>query len=368
MKREVALQVSGLSKHQYYYRPRIGRVGRKKTTTTFRVVGQAIEEVANSEVVAYMQEIKSDPDTDYGYHKMTWALKFAGFIINHKKVERLMGENHLLQEKKNKPLRNFVQYRQVNPQGPLQHLEMDIKFVWVEEYRRHAFIMSVIDTFTRVILGWQVAYQIMQDLVKLIWERIIENHLQPNDCLSKKISIEIRNDNDSRFIAQSVQNFFQQNHLNQVFTHPYTPQENGHIESFHAILSKMLERYNFWSLSELETTLTLFYEKYNNHRLHSATAYLPPMKFWELWNADLITEKTNVKSKRKTFKLKVPPQQLLGDLSLREVPCIQQVTLEGLPVEKDRRLMTPDPTTIGRKSPSVVPCEDNSNENSLCLH
>jgi hypothetical protein len=29
--------------------------------------------------------------------------------------------------------------------------------------------------------------------------------------------------------------FFVENHLNQVFTHPYTTQENGHIESFHAI-------------------------------------------------------------------------------------------------------------------------------------
>jgi transposase InsO family protein len=38
--------------------------------------------------------------------------------------------------------------------------------------------------------------------------------------------------------AKLIQEFFKENYLNQVFTHPYTPQENGHIESFHAILAK----------------------------------------------------------------------------------------------------------------------------------
>ncbi|HOT15692.1 MAG TPA: DDE-type integrase/transposase/recombinase [Bacteroidales bacterium] len=107
---------------------------------------------------------------------------------------------------------------------------MDIKFVWVEKHRRHAFILTAIDTFTRVVLGWTVAFQIKQETVKQLWSRIIENHLQPHDCINKQMDIEVRNDNDSRFVARSVQQFFRDNHLGQVFTHPYTPQENGHIE------------------------------------------------------------------------------------------------------------------------------------------
>ena len=46
--------------------------------------------------------------------------------------------------------------------------------------------------------------------------------------------------------------FFAENHINQVFTHPYTPQENGHVESFHAILKSALGQQPFWSLQELE--------------------------------------------------------------------------------------------------------------------
>jgi transposase InsO family protein len=73
--------------------------------------------------------------------------------------------------------------------------------------------------------------------------------------------INIRNDNDSRFSAKLIQEFFKENYLNQVFTHPYTPQENGHIESFHAILAKKLRLLIFWSIDELEEVLTLFYEQ-----------------------------------------------------------------------------------------------------------
>ena len=70
--------------------------------------------------------------------------------------------------------------------------------------------------------------------VKQAWEEVIANYLQPADLLRKQIHIEIRNDNGPQFGAKIIRQFFKENHLNQVFTHPYTPQENGHIESFHS--------------------------------------------------------------------------------------------------------------------------------------
>ncbi|HLW07675.1 MAG TPA: IS3 family transposase [Marinilabiliaceae bacterium] len=45
-----------------------------------------------------MKTISEDPDTDYGYRKMTYALMILGYIINHKKVYRLMHEHHLLKD------------------------------------------------------------------------------------------------------------------------------------------------------------------------------------------------------------------------------------------------------------------------------
>jgi transposase InsO family protein len=329
MKRDTALSIAGITKHQYYYRSLGKARGRKASEDTLRIEGDNVERVPNSEVVKAIKGIQQDPDTDYGYRKMTSAMMILGFIINHKKVYRIMKQNLLLKDLVKKTQRTFVKYRKVLPLGPLEVLEMDIKFVWVAEHSRHAFVLTVIDTFTRAVLAWEVAYQIKQQLVKQVWQRVITNYLQPFDCLKRNLQIEIRNDNDSRFIAKSVQNFFAENQLNQVFTHPYTPQENGHIESFHAILSQKVKRYSFWSLEDLEQTLILFYEKYNNHRLHGSVLNLPPMVFWDCWNKNLI--KTLIDEKKRKIKhyLKIPYHQLSGNMSLRAVLCPQPKTLDG---------------------------------------
>lgn len=330
MKRDAALAIAGLSKHQYYYKPKPGKRGKPSSQETLKIKGNDVERVPNNVVVQQMKETQSDPDTDYGYHKMTYVLLILGFYINHKKVYRLMDENDLLKDRSQKPPRTYVKYRRVMPGSPLEILEMDIKFVWVEEHRRFAYILTVLDTFTRVALCWHAGYQIRQAQIKSIWEYVITNHLQPYNCIGKKMQIEIRNDNDSRFIARTVQEFFKENQLTQVFTHPYTPQENGHIESFHAILSRRLARQTYWSLDDLEQSLVLFYEKYNNDRLHSSTCHLPPMMFWNLWEQGLIKSIPNEKERKIKFKLLIPYHQLSGNMNLREVPCSPSTTLDGL--------------------------------------
>lgn len=332
MKRDTALIIVGITKHQYYYQPTGKTRGRKTSEFTFKIEKDNVEKTPNSKVVESIKEIQEDPDTDYGYRKMTFALMILGYIINHKKVYRIMKENLLLKEPAKKAGREFVKYRKVLPTEPLQVLEMDIKYVWVAQYSRYAFVLTIIDTFTRVVLAWEVAYQIKQSFVKLIWGKVINNYLQPYDCLKRNIQIEIRNDNDSRFVAKSVQDFFAENHLNQVFTHPYTPQENGHIESFHAILSQKLKRYNFWSMEDLEQTLVLFYEKYNNHRLHSSVLSLPPMVFWDCWNKNLVKTEINEEKRKIKHFLKIPYHKLSGNMSLREVPCTCPKSPRGIEV------------------------------------
>lgn len=330
LKRDTALTIAGVSKHQYYYKPKGKKKGKTASDKTLKITNNNEQVMNNSEVVQQIKTIKQDPDTDYGYRKMTFALILRGYVINHKKVYLLMKENQLLKDKCKKAVREFARFRKVIPTGPLQVLEMDIKFVWVEQYKRHAYILTVIDTFTRVVLGWMVGYKIQQEQVKRLWTHIIETHLQPYDCLNRKINIEVRNDNDSRFVTKSVQSFFKENHMGQVFTYPYTPQENGHIESFHAILSEKLSRYAFWSLEDLEECLTLFYEKYNNHRLHSSTLYLPPMVFWQCWEKGYIEAKIDEKRRIVKFRLLISYKTLLGDLSLMEVSCYHPKPLDGV--------------------------------------
>jgi len=300
-------------------------------------VHQKVEEVSNQEVIEEIKTTQSDPDTDYGYHKMSTLLMLAGYFINHKKVYRLMKEAGLLKEKHKKRDKTYVKYRIVSPDGPLQLLEMDIKYVWVTRERRHAYILTVIDTFTRFVLHWQVGFSMKARQVKQAWEEVICNYLQPADLLKKNIHIEVRNDNGPQFGAKIIRQFFEQNHLNQVFTHPYTPQENGHIESFHSILSNAIGTQVFWDMEELISRLTVFYEKYNNVRLHGSIANLPPRMFWNLWQEGKITRKV-LKNKKAKFSLNIPYQKLSGKMNQREVPCPQTKILDGFEFENENEM------------------------------
>lgn len=261
--------------------------------------------------------IKSIPETDYGYKAMTAALMLLGYVINRKKVYRLMHQWQLLHDAKKKAPRSYAQYRRVNPSEPLTVLEMDIKFQWVAAHQRNAYILTIIDCFTRKVLYWYLGYSIKKDQVIAAWQEVIITYLQPYQMRHKPVTIEVRNDNDSRFWAQKVQKYLSDNHLNQVFTHPYTPEENGHIESFHAILGRSLERKTFYTLTDLQPHLQQFYRIYNQVRLHGSLDHLPPDMFWKLWNQGLI-QSLPQKNKPIKHRLMIPHYKLSGNGSLRE--------------------------------------------------
>ena len=348
MKRDTALGICGISKHKYYYVTKAGKRGRKPSETTLKISEkEELIEVDNGKVLDEILFIKSDPETDYGYRAMTRAIMMLGYIINHKKVYRLMKEYQLLHDCPVRQERNYVKHKRVIPEEPLSIFEMDIKFQWVTEHGRQAYILTVIDCFTRKVLYWTVAYSIKHMQVRKAWEYIIINYLQPHNLLCKGVIVQVRNDNDKRFAANAIQKYFKENRMDQVFTHPYTPEENGHIESFHSILSRSLERKEFATIHDLEKHLKRFYKVYNTVRLHGSLDHLSPDVFWKLWEMDMIDR--IVKKKKIVFQLKVPHYLLSGNGNLREVSSSLVERLKEVVGAKPLQLL---PSV--QRSPSVV--------------
>jgi transposase InsO family protein len=227
--------ILGITRHNYYYYSKGTPKGKQVSEVTLYRKYKTKEriEVANEEVIKEIVSIKQNlskqvgsprPDLGNWYRLITYSLQVQGYYINHKKVYRLMKEYHLLESPKRKKGRNFVQFPRVTPEGPLYLLEMDIKYVWVAGKSRYAYVLSVIDTFTRYILHWKVAYSMREAQVKQVWDYILPTYLQSADMLSKGIQIEVRNDNGKQFSSTMVQENFKTNYLGQVFTHPYTPE------------------------------------------------------------------------------------------------------------------------------------------------
>jgi transposase InsO family protein len=312
IKRDQCLEMVGLTKNQFYYQRTGKKPGRVKTeTTTWRDPQTKIyHEVDNTEVVKQVVEIKLDPDHANWYRLITCTMQIRGYYINHKKLYRLMLERLLLEETPPKPGRNFVKFRKIAPLMPLQIIEMDIKYVWIEGSKKYAFLFTILDTFTRYVLHWSLGYSMKSTQIQWAWEYVVAEYFQPRGLDPKAVNIEIRSDNGKQFIAEKILDFFIDNHFDQVFTRPYTPQDNGHVESFHSILDKSLSKDIYADLPMLEKRLKRFYTCYNNDRSHSGTKGIPPAKFWALYDLGYL-EIIPLKINELKIKLNVAYQDIL---------------------------------------------------------
>jgi len=310
-----------MTKHQYYYKPINSRSrGRPLSTHTGRLTEGVNQKVPNELVEKEMVKIDQNPDLKCGAIRMTAQLQLSGFIINHKKVEGMMkrlnitGKNKRKSKNRNK---KYVQYRVLNPTEPLSHLQMDIKSHWLVKERCQAYTLSVIDTFTREVLDRFTGYSVRAVEVRQLWETIIHQHLEPAGRASSDIALVVISDNGPQFIAEILKEFFERNKIDQQFTHPYTPEENGYIESFHANMSASVEREHF-NLESLQARLKAFYYNYNQNRTHTSTKGLPPILFRKAWEQHLVLTCYDQKKPVK-IKLRKPLYEIPGILSQREL-------------------------------------------------
>jgi transposase InsO family protein len=304
-----ALLLIGLSRSSYYYRSRKGRPGRKPSTTTRLKSGTLSD---NNDVLKSIQKLLSHPYVDYGYRKVTmWLRMNGGYVINSKKVIRLMRENNLMLPRRKSALtdRNWVKITVPQPDGPFQYLEMDIKYIYIHGARKNAFLLSIVDLFHRQWLGYELGFTMTKHRVKLLIDRIISLSAKMFSTRSERILFTLRTDNGSQFASHLIREYLKSQRIFQEFTRPATPQQNGHIESFHSILQNaLIDRFEFESYDGLNNQVDEFYHFYNQERLHSAICFLPPLPFLARWQAGEIGIRQDAKNRNQFFFRKAEPQ------------------------------------------------------------
>jgi len=182
----------------YYYKPTAGAKGIKPSSHTGKKDGSM---VANEQVVDDIKTVLSGDFVCYGYHKVTVELRQMNYIINPKKVYRLMDENNLLLGKviKTKGKRQWIKHRKIIASKPLEYLCLDIKYVWVKGEQRFYYLLTVLDVYTRKVLAWILQRSIKQmDVIRLLRKLDLQHSLK---------GVNVRNDNGSQLIAHKVRFF-----------------------------------------------------------------------------------------------------------------------------------------------------------------
>ncbi|HWP91556.1 MAG TPA: IS3 family transposase [Thermodesulfobacteriota bacterium] len=266
------LSAVDMSRSTYYYRANEGRKGRKPDRYVMHSSGGLFPE---QRVIEEIKDLLSKEFVNYGYIKVSRYLKDLGYIINKKRVYRIMKENRLLLKMRIRSLgkREFVKEIRMSAERPYEKLQMDIKYVYVQGERKNVYLLSVMDIFSRKVLGYRVSGSMRQGAVIGLMDEVILKTAFPKE-------VTIRTDNGSQFIAHKVRDYLKGINIEQEFTHVSSPRENGYIESLHSILEEeVIEKFEFESLEHLRCILDRYFRFYNGERIHSGIGYKSPDRF-----------------------------------------------------------------------------------------
>ena len=207
----------------------------------------------------------------YGYRRITALLLEKGWIVNHKRVERIWRREGLKVPKK-QPKRGRLWLND----GSCIRLRPEHKdHVWSYDFvasrtadGRAFKILTILDEYTRecpaILVGRRLTSEdVIDQLFNLFVLRGIPEH--------------IRSDNGPEFTAKAIRKWLARIGVNALFIEPGSPWENGYIESFNGKMrDELLNREIFTTLTEAKVLIADWRKEYNQVRPHSSLGYRPP--------------------------------------------------------------------------------------------
>jgi putative transposase len=264
---------SRLGPSSFYYKKSGRPKGIRPSTHSINSDGELFE---NAVVVQDIEKTLHQEFCCYGYRNMTGELRDLGWIINHKKVYRLMKDHKLLYGSKIRPepfRRNFIRFRTPGAERPLQYLSMDIKYVHIHGWSRNVFLLTVMDIYSRKVLIHMLKQSIKKGDVLVMLSLMLLEY--------KAEGMSLRNDNGSQFIATAVRAFLKEKGVLQEFSHVATPEDNAYIEALHSNLQReVIDRFEFDSIYHAQMIIDRYYKWYNEKRRHGSLKGKTPQNIY----------------------------------------------------------------------------------------
>jgi len=191
--------------------------------------------------------------------------------------------------------------------APYENLLIRIPFphqpgiVWVSDFthirfkNKWVYLATVMDLYTRVIVGWHVLTSHHVELVRGAAAHALSHHAPP------KI---LHSDQGSEYKSKQYTEYVEKQNIAISMSRKSSPWENGYQESFYSEFKVDLgDPGRYESLGELIAAIHATVNSYNNSRIHTSLR-MPPMKFFQqyierskLLSSDAVT---NVSEERGT--------------------------------------------------------------------
>ncbi|MGC5049503.1 IS3 family transposase [Micrococcus porci] len=237
---------------------------------------------------AYRRPLKGDTVTDpdralrewlrawakdhprYGYRRAYHDARAEGWVVNHKKIQRLWRDEGLRVPQRRR--RKRVGSSTVDaPTADAPNVVWSVDFQFdADEHGRPIKICSIVDEHTRECIGGLVERSITADRLTAHLEDLVAARGAP---------AVLRSDNGPEFISEAMADWAG-TRTGLSYIPPGSPWRNGYVESFNSrIRDECLNINSFYSLLHAQVIIGDWKDEYNHHRRHSSLGYLTPAEY-----------------------------------------------------------------------------------------
>lgn len=258
-------------------------------------------EQEETELRSTIQQIFLQHRRRYGYRRVAKELRREGWVVNRKRVQRLMQEDNLLaiQPKVFVATTNSDHECEVYLNLASRMQLSGINQLWVADitYIRlrgeFVYLAVILDAFSRKVVGWELDRTMSCALTKAALERAVAAR-QPAPGLVH------HSDRGVQYAAQDYIQLLQAHRIISSMSRPANPYDNASCESWMKTLKREeIQATAYRDLEHLRANLEEFIEHYYNRvRLHSALGYQSPAEFEQL----LVSDRSNTAARMSFFR------------------------------------------------------------------